>query len=115
MSASLQKRRCDVAVHLALCADEDDAVAGRIAFVPLHFAVWDFDASALFDVGLVRYLRALAGDDGNPAITVLLEEVCFVCVGISATRYPWIVGLLEVLEPLADVGRPGFPLGVIAH
>src|SRR5262245_28811100 len=97
-----------VAIHLSLRPDEDDAVPGGIAGVPLHFSVGHRDARA------VRNLTLAVGDDRNIVVALGFEAVGFEGVRLAAAGLARMVGLLERLEPLANMFRHVRPLSVIA-
>src|ERR1700730_8966697 len=89
----------DVAVDLALAADEDDSVPGRIAGVPFHLLVRDREPGPAGEDALA------VGDDGDVVIALDLKRVGLERVRLTATADVGIVGLHQRLEPLADGGR----------
>src|SRR5215813_14069272 len=94
-----QSTRRHVAIYLSLLPDEDNAVPRGIAGVPLHLLVGNRNACASRN-------HALAiGDDGDIVIALDFEAVGLKSVRLSAARYARMVGLLERLEPLADIFR----------
>src|ERR1700736_7011473 len=94
----------DVAVNLALGADEDDAVPGRVAGVPLHLGIGDRNARAVGEHALA------VSDDGDVVIALDLERVGLESIRLAAAAHGGIVGLHEGLEPLADGGGRVAPL-----
>src|ERR1700730_10347390 len=95
-----------VAIHLSLRPDEDDAVPGGIAGVPLHLLVGHRDARAARDHALA------VGDDGDIVVALDLECIGLEGVRHAATAHGGVVRLREGLEPFAHVGRKVSPLPV---
>src|SRR6516225_8699918 len=77
-SSPLHAAGCDVAIDLALVADEDDAVAGRIAAVPFHLLVRHIDPRA------ARQDAFAVGDDGYIVIAFDLEIIGLERIGLAA-------------------------------
>jgi hypothetical protein len=69
----------DVAIDLPLQSDEDNAVPGRVSFVPFNLVIGYSDSRPVWDVSLS------VGDDGNVVIELDLEEVGLVGVGLTTT------------------------------
>src|SRR5262249_9100594 len=85
---------------------EDDAVSGRVSFVPFDLVVRDDNLFADLPVWTAeRTIRAFVGDDSDIAILVHLEAVGPIGIGFAAARHEWGVGLHELLKPRAHVPR----------
>src|ERR1019366_7313697 len=100
--------RRHVAVHLAFGADEQDAMSGRISFIPFHFLVGNRDSRPVRDDALA------VRNDGDVLIAFGLEVVGFESVSFAAAREILVVGLHEILKPLAQRRRLISPLSVVA-
>src|SRR5947209_15634824 len=74
-----------VAIDLAAESDEDDAVSGRVSFVPFDLVIRNDDLLSKLPVWAPeRAIRAFVGDDGHIAILVHLEAVGPIGVGFAA-------------------------------
>src|SRR5262249_53390131 len=105
-----------IAIDLAAESDEDDAVSGRVSFVPFDLVVRDDNLFADLPVWTAeRTIRAFVGDDGDIAILVHLEAVGPIGIGFAAARHEWGVGLHELLKPRAHVRRLVLPLSQVAR
>src|SRR5262249_26927242 len=100
-----------VAIDLPARPDEDDAVTGRVSFVPFDLVVRDDNLLSRLPVRAAeRAVRALVGDDGHVAIPVHLEAVGPIGVRFATARHGWKVGLHEPLKPRTHVRRLVPPL-----
>ncbi len=87
----------DVAINLAVGANENDAVAGGITLIPFHLVVRYWYPRSVWNVAFA------VGDDGDVLIAVNLEDVRFEGVRFPAAGLHWFIGLHELLEPLPNV------------
>jgi hypothetical protein len=79
--------RNDVAVNLSLEAHENNPVPSWITLVPFQLVIWYGNFGPVGNVSLsIR-------DDGDVTILVYLEEVCFVCVGLTTAGHFRVVRL----------------------
>src|SRR5260370_30812145 len=101
--------RRDVAEHPSLRVDEDNAMSGRVAGVIFHFLSGNRDAAPEGNGGD----GAMSSDDGDVMVALDLEVIGLIGVGFAATRYPWMVGLFQVFEPLLDPRIQPFPLAAV--
>jgi hypothetical protein len=70
--------RNDVAVNLCVEANENNPVPSGITLVPFQLVIWYGNFGPVGNVSLsIR-------DDGDVTILVYLEEVSFVCVGLTS-------------------------------
>ena len=77
--------RLDVAVDVALPAQEHDAMAGWIRFVPLEFVVWDLDLGADADMRPTpRLIWPIVGDDGVSLAIAHMDLIGPIGVGLAA-------------------------------
>jgi hypothetical protein len=75
----------DVAVDVTGAAQECDAVAGWIRFVPLEFVVRDLDLGAYVDMRpLPRLVRPIVGDGGVGLAVPYMELIGPIGVGLAA-------------------------------
>ena len=103
--------RRDVTVDLPTTANENDPMPGRISVVPFDLMVWDDDLFSDFPVRATeRNVGAIVGNDRDVLPMIYLEAIGPICVGFATTRHHRIVGLHQLLEPLAHIGRLVFPL-----
>src|SRR5215510_8554969 len=108
--------RRDVAIDLSISPEKDDAMSGRVSFVPFDFAVRDDDPFSYLAVwSAKRAIRALVGDDRHVATIIHLEAVSPICVGFATARLGWNVGPHEPLKPLAHIRRLNLPLSKVAR
>src|SRR5579863_3764100 len=89
--------RRDVAIHLSLAADENDAVTGRVAPVPFHFLV------RYIDTGAARDDAFAIRNDRYIMIAIDLERIGLEGVRLAATGHVGIVGLHQALKPLTHI------------
>jgi len=75
----------DVAVNVTGAAQEHDAVAGWIRFVPLEFVVRDLDLGAYVDMRPVpRLVRPIVGDGGVGLAVPYMDLIGPIGVGLAA-------------------------------
>jgi hypothetical protein len=96
-------------------ADEDNAVPGRIATAPLDLAVGHCNTLSVLDVRATEwFVVASVGDDGDVLITLHLIAVGPVSVRETTARPQWVVGLHQLIEPLAMYRIDTVPLTKVA-
>src|SRR5262249_19910963 len=107
--------RRDVAMDLPIRPEKDDAMSGRVSFVPFDLVVRDDNPFSYLAVWAAkRAVGALVGDYRHIAIIIHVEAVRPICVGFATARQRWNVGLHELLKPLAYLRWLSLPLSKIA-
>src|SRR5262245_46410428 len=111
----LRRARRDVAIDLPISPEKDDAMSGRVSFVPFDLAVWNENPFTELAVRTTKWgILAIVGDDGHIATIINLEAVGPICVGFATTQQRLDVGLHELLKPLAHLRGLSLPLSKVA-
>jgi hypothetical protein len=103
-----------VAVSVLAPSFNDDSVSGWISFIPFDLVVRDDDLFSDFPAWAPeRTIGAFVSNDGDIPTIIHLEAVGPICVGFATARRDGIVGLHELLKPLAHIGRLILPLSKV--
>ena len=90
-------------MDLKTMADKNNAVAGRVATVPLDLVVGNYKTFSVFDVRTSEwFVVAFVSDDGDVLIVLHLIAVGPISITLAAARARWVVRLLQFTEPLSD-------------
>ena len=83
----LSSSRWQVAKDLTKTADEDNAVPGRVAAVPLDLAIGHYKTFSVFDVRASEwFVVAFVSDDGDVLTVLHLIVICPIGVTLAAAR-----------------------------
>src|SRR3954465_14146612 len=78
--------RLHKAEHIAIAAQEDHAVAGRIPLVPFHLVLRNLDLSANVDMrSSARFIGAIVGDNNERLAVTHMDFVGEIGISLAAT------------------------------